>query len=124
MSQNNITNQQLAASPTLSAVAIAFNRLVTELFTLFQALGVPPSVTRKTLNFETGAVVANSFPIDIPASSGVEDIHVAQVISGPTTIANSVTVQWHWLSTGKTVRIDAITGLSASKHYSIRLSMS
>lgn len=120
----NITNQQIPASPSPSQVAIAFNKLVTELFSLFQAIGQPPAVTRKVLNFTTAAVVANSFPIDVPADSAVEDIHVAQVISGPTSIANPVTVQWHWLASGKVARIDAITGLTASKHYSIRLSLS
>jgi hypothetical protein len=120
----NITNQQLGSNPTASAIAKAFNQLVTELVALFQALGQPPTVTFKTLSFETRPTLADSFPIDVPVAAQPSDIHVAQVISGPTTLANPVTVQWHLLSSGKIARIDAITGLTASKHYSIRLSVS
>lgn len=75
----------------------------------------------KTINFTTGAVVADSFPIDIKVDAPVLDARVAMVLSGIPTGAVVLTAQM--LSGGKLLRVSSISGLAANTPYTLRLAL-
>ncbi len=76
----------------------------------------------KTLKFKTGAVVADSFPIDFPVPAPLSSMRVAKVEKGPSS-TGAVTVQWAMLTGGRQVQVQMITGLSVSSSYEIRLAL-
>ncbi len=105
--------------PWAKALVEAFNQFALETTQAFDGA----AQKFKTLKFKTGAVVANSFPIDMPVAAPVASVRVAQVIRGGTLAGSAITVQWTMLAGGKLARVTLITGLSVNTSYEIKLAM-
>lgn len=99
----------------------AVGRALDRIYTLLTALR--EARVLKELTFTTAAVVANTFPIDVPFSKfiprGVQVVKVVDVLA-PTTIHSSgVWVDWEPLEGG--FRVKYITGLNVSTQYRLTL---
>jgi hypothetical protein len=75
----------------------------------------------KTLDFSTGAVVTDSFPISFPVDVFPQDVWVAGIPIGDLQGTAAVTVKWQPVVANLLcVRVQLLTGLSATT-YSVRL---
>ncbi len=103
--------------PWAQALVSAVNQFALEVVRAF-TFGQP---VYKTLDFTTGAAVADSFPIDFPVEATPVDVWVSAVPSGDNG-TSAVTVKWQPISTpGLAVRVNLVTGLAVNTTYSIRL---
>lgn len=111
--------------PWAQQLVTAFNQLSLQ---TTQALQVA-APKYKDLVFKTGAVAANSFPIDVTLDFKPSNVSVAQVTNGATT--GGTVIQWQLLSLTRqqsqsgnfVIRVSRISGLLADTSYSIRLAL-
>ena len=99
----------------------AVGRALDRIYTLLTALR--ESRVMKDLSFTTAAVVANTFPLNIPFSkfrpTGIQVVKVIDVLNPSTTHSSGVWIDWELIDGG--FKVKYITGLNSSTLYKLTL---